>query len=1168
MSAHDGGSGADQDCFPVMDDVRRNLLGSGEDAIEAAISLVRDELAEAYQRLVADVVLEQVEVDARYDSEHLLTDPVTPDSSASMTEARQGQVASSATVVRSVTSEGGTSAGRPANRLVGSPAVDSGTRAIDNQEARSADPSTVARSSESHVDRSTIFLDAPRSAAKSARLGPDQEPTESRPDAAEEIEKQGSSGQEGSTTQTLGPGETLDVRPSAIGPPDSPSAAAIVSGLRRSSEIRWTDVMNAVVLELNRRQQDIPESARLSLPSLTRVQEIYSELSAQGGTFTTGVWHTKSLADRIVTTYLSPRDPQGLPGGSPAARGHHHRDSSLVIPYGPSARGAGRTGQALAGGAQEYPGPAGGSHSIGDGQPSHPSEVLYATQLAHVLGGTGPVDTQGALALLRRRNSTPELHMERPFRETFQQRGGTTLRDALNRAVEAHRLDPEAGLAIARAAHLSETPPADEVPWHTVVAPQTAHWRLPHVVETARGLQHSVRAGDVRGTLEALRRLGNDQRRIWSVSQAWSERYGSDMRSSMLAAWPHAAGLLSDALGHSDRGTVSFEQASAWHRRLATMSWPHYRYGAVPLTTQYPDTGCFTRAHIWSLQLMRWGALPRRAFVANASNGLSISTPYARGATNQRPLPVTWDMHTAPVVNVLGPGGTVSAMVLDPVISRAPLPIDDWARSVGATGSVLRFHGPLEQVHAQIRSHQTQNPSAWRFRDHMLPTQTTVVLTDGHAHTFPFPDLVPHTSWQQTDAHVRADEDVLYRHAIIASRRRLARGMWDLLSGFPRGASRTQLTSQLLALIAHAGSPPGLLQDNTQLSNTLRQVLGHHFAQIAAALPAAPDGAVTEEESDEFSSEEDDLSGSDGDSPPILSARTPVRDVMGGGSRDALLDPLEEGWAPGRAVTLSSPRRVDGSGAVASQQLTSVLSPLARGHITGAVRLSGTYPFRSTGYSFVVDNESIAVTDEWVVPVAGWQPFGADFVHLGAGAYLRGDSGWIGRLANHQEVSDLLMEQNADTAPRYTFTVGADAVHLVPDDDSNIAFTLSGLMASPNSTIDAQADPSSAATAPEPTGSPSRHGETLVLDLAELLEGSLDDGTNLHAAGTRAQEIIINRLRHMTADPRRTRIEVHAVSQHPERTVRLLSEIVEGLNLSIYASLYAGSPPIHMCPGP
>ncbi|MFE1856923.1 amidoligase family protein, partial [Streptomyces sp. NPDC059489] len=58
-----------------------------------------------------------------------------------------------------------------------------------------------------------------------------------------------------------------------------------------------------------------------------------------------------------------------------------------------------------------------------------------------------------------------------------------------------------------------------------------------------------------------------------------------------------------------------------------------------------------------------------------------------------------------------------------------------------------------------------------------------------------------------------------------------------------------------------------------------------------------------------------------------------------------------------------------------------------------------------------------------------WTAFGDDFVH-DTGAFLRGDSGWIGRIADEETVRSLL----GTDAERYRLTANAWAMHLVPQE--------------------------------------------------------------------------------------------------------------------------------------
>lgn len=167
-----------------------------------------------------------------------------------------------------------------------------------------------------------------------------------------------------------------------------------------------------------------------------------------------------------------------------------------------------------------------------------------------------------------------------------------------------------------------------------------------------------------------------------------------------------------------------------------------------------------------------------------------------------------------------------------------------------------------------------------------------------------------------------------------------------------------------------------------------------------------------------------------GDNQPARDRLVVPTGPLPAGSRESGVNPVLEGWVLGRAVTLDGPRAVKkGEPAVAAVDAQQDSAVPAGG---GAVRVVGDYPFRSAPFSYGVGGGEIQVTEDWTVPAEGWRRYGADFVHVGAGALLRGDSGWIGRVANAEQVRDRVVAERSG-APSYTVGGWAGRVRLVPD---------------------------------------------------------------------------------------------------------------------------------------
>ncbi|MFD5185382.1 hypothetical protein ACFWMQ_22820 [Streptomyces sp. NPDC058372] len=179
--------------------------------------------------------------------------------------------------------------------------------------------------------------------------------------------------------------------------------------------------------------------------------------------------------------------------------------------------------------------------------------------------------------------------------------------------------------------------------------------------------------------------------------------------------------------------------------------------------------------------------------------------------------------------------------------------------------------------------------------------------------------------------------------------------------------------------------------------------------------------------------------------------RTATRGLRGG-SREDGLDPLAEQWAVGRPVTVAGPRYGGvhpGSVVPASQAPARAPQDPPAG-----VRAKGKAPLTPDGgpaagpwftYTRPAESRSepfryeisaggrVRLPDGEEIPADGWTRFGDDFVHEPTGVLLRGDSGWIGRVANIDTLAPLIADLDPDGAPHH-LAADAEALYVVPDD--------------------------------------------------------------------------------------------------------------------------------------
>ncbi len=190
-----------------------------------------------------------------------------------------------------------------------------------------------------------------------------------------------------------------------------------------------------------------------------------------------------------------------------------------------------------------------------------------------------------------------------------------------------------------------------------------------------------------------------------------------------------------------------------------------------------------------------------------------------------------------------------------------------------------------------------------------------------------------------------------------------------------------------------------------------------------------------------------------------------------GGSPDDGLDPVAEQWPIGRPVTVMRPRfgGVEPASVVPAADVPATDAPAsdvpAAGTGTGkgkapavstaddVTATTGPRPNRWFAYTRpaesrsepfryeVADTGHIRLPDGTEIQPTGWTRFGHDFVHEATGAILRGDSGWIGRVANMDTLSVVMADLDHDSAP-HRIAADDSALYLVPEDGGDTALRI------------------------------------------------------------------------------------------------------------------------------
>ncbi|MGI5255421.1 protein-glutamine glutaminase family protein [Actinacidiphila glaucinigra] len=468
------------------------------------------------------------------------------------------------------------------------------------------------------------------------------------------------------------------------------------------------------------------------------------------------------------------------------------------------------------------------------------SEEAYVREIHGLLAGT-PVNVLNLLVVLERRASAPALYTPSSLESTYKRLFRMTPGEAISEALLAKRLPKHAIRDILGGmGFMDDKTPADNQPLrHIAPPPGRPASEATEVIQYARDVRHALDRRDAKLVMNLLRALDRDTYKVRAVIDAYRARYHTDMQQDLntglkrVTGDDHAA-RIAHALGAVSDSPVSLEQARAWLMQLMQTTFDHPQHGTTPVTPAHPEDGCYLRAHFYANQLIRWGVMPRKVFIAGKNLGVLATT--ARGATNFEPRAVEWRYHVAPVVMV-----DKEPMVLDPALSPHPLLIKQWALKIAAAGmrweEVIRIEGPLPDVHLGFVSDQGKNPSAWVKG---WPKRTTIVLTDGYAVGFPNPGAWFPNSWGEADRYVRSKQDRLYNFHIEAERRTLARAISDALVVIRgREYSRRKLLDQLRDLVAQHSPAPDLLKEYKDLDESLRAYLGPYYSEFSNLFPSA-----------------------------------------------------------------------------------------------------------------------------------------------------------------------------------------------------------------------------------------------------------------------------------------------------------------------------------------
>ncbi|HEX7660743.1 MAG TPA: protein-glutamine glutaminase family protein, partial [Pseudonocardiaceae bacterium] len=445
----------------------------------------------------------------------------------------------------------------------------------------------------------------------------------------------------------------------------------------------------------------------------------------------------------------------------------------------------------------------------------------------------------------------------RLLEETFERVHGRTLADALDDAWESGSLrerDYERSLEmLGYVNHIlgddREVP--ERLPGALRLDEEPRH--APEAVSYADRIDRAVREGDLDSALTVLDRVRRDPRGLWAVEDAYRERQGRDLRQDLITLKPDDQAFTEQVLGSVSKEPVSEPHADYLFDVLRNSWFEDEERGAVRVPVDYPDEGCYARAHLWSLKLMQLGVEPHKLFVGRDDPSLSVKTPYAKKATHNKPGKVKWSFHVFPAIKVRTDQG-VRWFALDPSVADRTMPVEEYlARHLRLDqGSYRYFEGDLGHIQQTMRDELSTSDD-----DRPFPKgQAVVVVTEPRARAWG--DLFPAYARPSMRDVDRVDgysyQLELAMHSEEAGRRAVIRRTTESISAAESGSASDRSALLLADLRDIASSEPyakGLLRWDPASARRLRFWLGDRypeaealFAEPVAERPVSVDGDI------------------------------------------------------------------------------------------------------------------------------------------------------------------------------------------------------------------------------------------------------------------------------------------------------------------------------------
>ncbi|MEV7189170.1 protein-glutamine glutaminase family protein [Kitasatospora sp. NPDC093102] len=253
-------------------------------------------------------------------------------------------------------------------------------------------------------------------------------------------------------------------------------------------------------------------------------------------------------------------------------------------------------------------------------------------------------------------------------------------------------------------------------------------------------LDSAVTSGDERRLNRLLRSLRRTIPLVFDVEDAYAARSagGLSLQDDLRHAFPEHGEYFGFLLGHDNNletKVIGPAEALHWHATAERTTFVDDAGAELPVPFDYPEDGCYARAHVVAKMLSRSGVYSRKVFAVwdNPALGLVAESENAAGAMPGAPGKVRWMYHVAPLVLVDEGAGRHVETVIDPSLSNKPQPLSRWLATMGVH-SYARLEGfetdPQEFLR-DVRDRKRQPVSSGGLGFWGYPKDTPVVFTTG-----------------------------------------------------------------------------------------------------------------------------------------------------------------------------------------------------------------------------------------------------------------------------------------------------------------------------------------------------------------------------------------------------------------------------------------------------